>query len=232
MANVAQRLWNLLTNRLTATRAGYLDELAAENLPTDVANVKTETALIKAETDKIASKLNVQDVVIYLVAEDAATDEIADDGTSPAFYPAAAHSTDSNSEAVPGIAWTENINFEQEGTIDLISIYAEFEWQTKLTLEGGDATNSISKIQISRDGGATWVDVTDNFTNPAVDMTNRKRFGVGLWITLILAGYNQLQFRLCHWTDDSVGGIGRSTSEAQIRCNSYVRLTYRKGVAI
>ena len=37
----------------TAARAGYLDELAAANLPTDVANVKAETALIVADTNEL-----------------------------------------------------------------------------------------------------------------------------------------------------------------------------------
>ena len=176
----------------------------------------------------ISGKLNVQDVVIYPVAEDVSTDEIADDGTSPPYYPVAAHSTDSNAEVTPGVAWTEDIDFEQEGVVNLISIYAEFEWQTLVVVGGGDATNSLSKIQISRDGGATWVNLTDNFINPAIAMTNRIRAGVGLWIPTIVAGAAQLQFRLVHWTDDSVGGGGRSTSEAQIRSNSYVRITYRK----
>jgi hypothetical protein len=37
----------------TAARAAYLDELAAANLPTDVANVKAETALIVADTNEL-----------------------------------------------------------------------------------------------------------------------------------------------------------------------------------
>ena len=42
-----------LETRLTAARAGYLDELAAANLPTDIANVKAETALIVADTSEL-----------------------------------------------------------------------------------------------------------------------------------------------------------------------------------
>lgn len=173
----------------------------------------------------IKGKPNVLDVVIYPVAEDAGTTELADDGLSPAFYPVAAHSTVANQEANPGVAWVEDINFEQEGTIDIISIYAEWRWQTRFLVGGGAGTQSSSKIQISRDGGDTWVDLTDNFNNAAAVMTTRIRIGVGVWIPTIVAGVDQLSFRIVHWTDD---GGGVSTSEAQIRSNSYVRITYRK----
>lgn len=42
-----------LEARLSAARAGYLDELAAANIPTDIANVKAETALIVADTNEL-----------------------------------------------------------------------------------------------------------------------------------------------------------------------------------
>lgn len=167
----------------------------------------------------------VQEVIIYPVAEDAGVTELADDGTSPAYYPAVAASTAAVGEGAGVAAWTEDINLEQEGTITLISIYAEFEWQSRFLVGIGNGTNSGSKIQMSRDGGASWVDVTDNFVHNAAVMTNRIRAGVGLWVPTIVAGANQLQFRLLHWVDV---GTGISTSEAQIRSNSYVRLTYRK----
>lgn len=170
----------------------------------------------------------VQELLVYPVAEDLDVTELTDTGASPAFMPVAAASTNSNSEAAPGVAWTEDVDFEQQGTVTVISFYAEFEWQSRVVVGLGDATESRSKIQISRDGGVTWVDLTDNFNNVAVAMATRVRAGVGRWVGTIVAGVNQLQFRLAHWTNDTVGGAGRSTSEAQIRSNSYVRLTYRK----
>ena len=182
-------------------------------------------AEVAAVLAAVTGKPNVHDVVIYPVAEDADVTELADDGAAPAFYPAVAHSTAANAEGAPGVAWSEAINFEQEGTITIISIYAEFEWQTRFLIGLGAGANSISKIQISRDAGANWVDLSDNFTNPAAVMTARNREGVGLWIPTIVAGVGQLMLRLVHWTDDP-GGI--ATSEAQIRSNSYVRITYRK----
>lgn len=64
MANETQRLWDLLVNRLTAIRAGYLDELATANLPADVDTLKTYCdilddagnglAAIKAEVEGLA----------------------------------------------------------------------------------------------------------------------------------------------------------------------------------
>lgn len=64
MANETQRLYDLLTNRITAARAGYLDELVAggsmhdaliadaagANIAADIIAVKAETALIVEDT--------------------------------------------------------------------------------------------------------------------------------------------------------------------------------------
>ena len=168
----------------------------------------------------------VQEVVIYPVAEDAGLTELVDDGIAPAYYPAAAASTNAVGEANLIAAWTEDIGFEPDGNIYIISIYAEFEWQTRFVIGAGNGVNSVSKIQISRDGGANWVDLTDNFINPNAAMTTRNREGVGRWIATVVAGANQLAFRLVHWVDI---GNGVSTSEARIRSNSFIRLTYRKG---
>jgi hypothetical protein len=165
----------------------------------------------------------VQELVIYPVAAIAATDELADDGLAPAYYPVPAASTVAKAEATPGVAWASVINFETSGAV-LISIYAEFEWQSQFLIGAGGGTQSSSKIQISRDGGTNWVDLTDNFNNPNAAMTGRTRAGVGLWIASVVAAPSQLCFRLVHWTDDA-GGV--ATSKAQIRSNSFVRITYR-----
>ena len=167
----------------------------------------------------------VQEIVIYPVAEDAGTTELSDDGTSPTYFPVAAASTAVVGEGNGVAAWTEDIPFEAEGTITIIAIYAEFEWQTRFLVGAGNGTNTESKIQISGDGGGSWVDLTDTYTHSTAAMTNRIRAGVGRWVSTITAGSNQLQFRLLHWVDV---GTGVSTSEAQIRSNSYVRITYIK----
>lgn len=164
----------------------------------------------------------------YPVAQTAGLDEIADDGGLPPYYPLIVPSTNSNSEASPGVAWMETLNFEQEGIIEVLDIWLYAEWQSKVTVGGGDATNTISKMQISRDGGANWVDMTDNYTHAGVGMVMREREGIGLWVTSIVAGANQLALRLAHWTDDSVGGAGRSSSEARIRSCTMLTISYLK----
>jgi len=168
--------------------------------------------------------LKVHTVEIYPVAEDATTTELADSGAVPPYYPAAPDVTLLN--AAPGhAAWSEDINFEQDGTINLISIYLELEWETMFVDNGGAGVNSISKMQISRDAGANWVDVTDDFTNPALVATNHIRQGAGLWITTVVAGANKLMLRLVHWTDDAGG---TDASSAQVRANTKMVITYRK----
>ena len=242
-AGILYRILNFSTNNSTSALLTVPAINSVVNtLERDVIGNKTDTAIIANDNvssiiryvkgiisavggASLAGKPNVHDVVIYPVAEDAGVTELADDGSAPAFYPAAAHSTNAVGEGAAVAAWTEDINFEQEGTVTIISIYAEFEWQTRFLVGAGNGVNSVSKIQISRDGGANWVDLSDNFTNSAAVMTARNREGVGLWIPTIVAGANQFQLRLVHWVDV---GNGISTSEAQIRSNSFVRITYRK----
>jgi hypothetical protein len=171
---------------------------------------------------------SIQEVTIFPVAEDVGTDEIADDGTTPPYGPAVVPGT-SNSEATPDVVWERYIDFEQTGIITVISIYLELYWQSQLTVGGGgDATLCSTKMQISRDGGANWVDITDNFDHGNAAMTPRVRIGVGRWLPTIVAGANQLGLRLVSWTNDTVGGPGTSSCEAQIRSDSLINIAYRK----
>lgn len=165
------------------------------------------------------------DVVIYPVSEDITGTEITDTGSAPIFMPTSAHSTTANAEGSAAAAWTETIDFEQIGVISIISVYWEFEWQSRFVIGGGGGTTSSSKIQVSGDGGTTWTDLTDNYDNTSATMTTRIRAGVGNILTSLSSGTNQLSMRLVHWTND---GGSVATSEAQIRSNSYIRLTYRK----
>ena len=167
----------------------------------------------------------VGDVVIYPVAEDISTTEITDDGTTPALTAPVSQSNKTEAEGIGTPAWTEDINFEQAGTIAVISIYFELYWQQQFTVGAGAGTTTSAKWQISGDGGSTWVDVTDNVTENNAAYQDKTRLGVSLPITAITAGANQLQLRLCAWTDDA-GGV--STVETKVRSNSYLRVTYRK----
>lgn len=163
----------------------------------------------------------VIDVIIYPVAEDIGTTVISDTGSNPALRPAVAHTTNS---IVFVEAWSEDINFEPNNSVSVISIYAELIWRSAIA---NVAANSESYIEMSGDGGATWVPVTDTFSNNNTDITlgssTRARRGVGLWITTVVTGANQLQFRLMHRTTNAA-----HQSSAQIRSDSYVRITYRK----
>lgn len=170
----------------------------------------------------------VHDVVIYLAAGTQGTTELTDDGSSPAYVSEA--TTTANAEGTPG-AQTFTINLEQSGTISVIGIYFEGEWQSKLTVGGGDATATLSKWQISNNAGGAYVDITENFSHgqTAYNATgSRIRAGTGQWISTVTAGASQLLLRIAHWTNDSVGGGGRSSSEVRARTNSYIRLTLRK----
>lgn len=165
---------------------------------------------------------SMQEVVVYPVSEDV-TGEISDDGVTPDYLPSIPASTSAASEGAADTVWSETIDFEAVGTTSIISIYYEFEWQTQYT-DGGGSDSAYSKVQVSGDGGSTYSDLTDNFSNStAGSYTNRIRAGVSNVLSSITAGSNQLAFRLVHWVSDA-----SDTSQAQIRTNSYARITYKK----
>ncbi len=180
-----------------------------------------ETTVLYNEKGKIHE---VADVIIYPVAEDIGTTEISDDGSSPALLGAVSdvHVTEGAAEADP--AWLEYIDFEQLGTITIISIYYELHWQQQFTVGVGAGTESYAKWQISRDGGANWVDVTDNVVENNAAYQDKTRAGVGVHIPTIVAGANQLGLRLCTWVDAD----GTSSVETKVCSDSLMRITYRK----
>jgi hypothetical protein len=162
-----------------------------------------------------------QELIIYLTADSAGATEITDDGTSPPYFPASAHSTTSTSATA---ALTNQITVESEGTITVSSMYVEAEWQTAIA---NAASTTTSKMQISGNGGGAWVDVTDDFahqgTSIVASTSDRIRAGSGKWLSTISTGANQLRIRLVHQTSN-----GSHASTAQLRSSSYIRLTYLK----
>ena len=170
--------------------------------------------------------LLTQEIVIYPVAEDVGTSELSDDGTSPVYLPTSAASTSVITENNPGVIFSEDINFSQDGSIEVTSIYFEGEWQTRFVAGSGNSTASVSKWQISGDAGTTWVDETDDFTTTSTSYVSRIRAGAGRWISSINAGSNMLRVRLVDWLNGS--SAGAAASQGQARSNSYLRLTYRK----
>jgi len=157
-------------------------------------------------------------VVIYIVAEDMATTEGDDDGSNPALTTEVSKTCASEAAAESDPSWSEDIDFEQTGTITVISIFHELHWQMKITGSG----TGYAKWQISGDGGTTWIDLCVNVEETGTTYADKKRVHVGTPITSITSGTNKLQFRLCAWTT-------ATSVQTKVRCNSYTRITYRKG---
>ena len=158
----------------------------------------------------------VNDFVIYLAAEDMAATELTDNGSSPVFTAEVSKTTANEAAGVASPAWSEDYNLEQAMTVNLVSVFMDLEAQLKITGSG----TGYAKWQMSGDGGATWVDVTDNFSTTSTDFEDFIRIGVGVPFAVIVAGANQLQARLCTWT-------GATSVQSKIRSNTYIRVTGR-----
>jgi len=198
-----------------------LAKIIAKGDPADPSTFDCTTDSLEAIADAIAAISvtgvhEVSDVVIYPVAEHAAATEITDDGTSPAYY-ADIESGTATAEGAPNVHWSEDIDFEQTGTINVISIFADLRWEHKTS-----AGTAYSKVQMSGDGGANWVDMTDSIAETDAAYQDKVRIGVGRFVSTITAGVNQLQFRLVSWE------AGGATSSAKMRSDSYIRITSRR----
>jgi len=122
-----------------------------------------------------------------------------------------------------------NTDFEQKlifkltidtfGTINIVNIRLEY-----LGVLAGvsDGIKMECKLQISGDGGITWVNITDTIVSN--NDTIQKRAGPGLWISSIDTGTEKLQIRL----------VARSTDETPvdlyIRSESHIYIIYNKTV--
>ena len=206
---------NLATNYTTANSATICKSTSFDPI------VLTTNIIAVADSALVTGTPRAQELIIYLTADSAGTTEIADDGTSPPYYPSSAHSTTATSATA---ALTKQITVESEGTVTVSSMYVEAEWQTAIA---NAASTTTSKIQISGNGGSAWVDVTDDFahqgTSIAAATSDRIRAGSGKWLSTISTGANQLRIRLVHQTSN-----GSHASTAQLRSSSYIRLTYLK----
>jgi len=89
-----------------------------------------------------------------------------------------------------------------------------------LLIYSNNSANGESKLQVSGDGGLTFVDVTNTIPTGLA----QARVGAGLWIPEIQTGPDKLQFRV----------VGRSTNGAlatiQIRTYSDIRLVINKKI--
>jgi len=89
-----------------------------------------------------------------------------------------------------------------------------------LLMYSNNSANGESKLQVSGDGGLTFVDVTNTIPTGLA----QARVGAGLWIPEIQTGPDKLQFRV----------VGRSTDGApatiQVRTYSDIRLVINKKI--
>jgi len=164
----------------------------------------------------------LNEVIVYPAGITLGTAAITDDGVSPAYVPS--HTTTANISSNT-VGWTVSATVSEATLLNIVSLFAEFEWQSRFNANSGSGTSSQSKIQISGNSGTTWVDLTDTFTNTATSLTTHIRAGTGKWLTQINQGTNQLSFRLIHGV---ASNDGTSQSIVQVRSTSYVRIGHSK----
>ena len=163
-------------------------------------------------------KSGTDDVGLYQVAEDMATTELTTDSTTLRYTGevSKSHATEGAAEADP--SWEEDINFDEHGVNTIVSIYAELHWSMKRTA----GITSSAKMQISGDGGVTWVDMTDDVIETGTVHVDKTRAGVGRLVTSIAAGTNKLKLRLCAWSADA------TSVETKIREDTFLRVSFKK----
>lgn len=125
-----------------------------------------------------------------------------------AYYVTLASVTDTSFAVVLSGSFTIDTN----GVLTVVEIF--------LSMFTSNTIAGESKLQISGDGGVTWVDVT-NAIGVGADI---ERTGPGLWISSIQTGTNKFRFRI----------LGRSTTGAlsliQIRSDSFIYIVYNKTI--
>ncbi len=154
---------------------------------------------------------------IYIVAEDIGTTEIPEWTGVPLLT---AESSKANANEGAGEAdpnWSEDIDFESDGTITIVSIQYTIHFQMKIT---GAGTGN-AKLQISGDGGSNWVDFSVDLTETGTTYADKVIIGTGRHITAVTKGANQLQIRVVTWSN-------ATSVETKMRSDSYIRPTYKK----
>lgn len=156
-----------LASAYTSTRAGYLDELAAANLITDVANVKSDTTAILEDTgttlpgtlSTIAAYIDTE-VAAILAAVDtevaaikAVTDALPDAGALTALLASIASILEDTGTTLPA-------------TLSTISGYVD-SLETRLTADRAGYLDELAAANLPTDVDTlkTYCDILDNATN-------------------------------------------------------------------
>ena len=164
----------------------------------------------------------LNEVIVYPAGITLGTAAIDDNGVNPAYT--SSHTATANLSSNT-VGWTISISVSEANVLNIASLFIEFEWQSRFNANSGNGTSSQSKVQISGNGGTSWVDLTDTFTNTATTLTTQIRAGTGKWLSQINKGGSQLQFRLIHGV---ASNDGTSQSIIQVRSNSYIRIGHYK----
>lgn len=108
--------------------------------------------------------------------------------------------------------FTASYTIDFNGKITPIDMY--------LGLTTNNDANATCKLQVSGDGGITFIDMTDEIPTTV----NLITLGPGLWINNVMVGDNKLQIRV----------LGRSTdgtpATIKIRGDSFLDLTFNKNL--
>lgn len=160
---------------------------------------------------------------------------VTDDGSAPQYDTVAVSTENAAPPAAMSplgtILLTETVNsgLSVFDYFRIDEVAFDIEWATKLTVGAGDATKTYSQLWIS-DGAGTMVAVSDVFEHINAAYTTQIRKGRYLASMSIpfLPAPGGFSLYLFHWTNDSVGGAGRSTSEGKLRLNSVAKVTYSR----
>ena len=88
----------------------------------------------------------LNEVIVYPAGITLGTAAIADDGTDPAYTPSNTTTANISSNTV---GWTASADVSEATLLNVVSLFAEFEWQSRFNANSGNGTSSQSKVQIS-----------------------------------------------------------------------------------
>lgn len=116
---------------------------------------------------------------------------------------------------------TSNIAFEQlllfQATVDFNGVISVLDMFVDMFSD--NSANAVSKLQVSGNGGTTWVDVTNEIPT-GLDL---ERIGSGIWIPSINTGSNKFRIRL-------VGKTTGGAATVRISRDSYMFVIINKRI--
>lgn len=139
----------------------------------------------------------------------------ANQGNTPLVFTGITTRSEFTTNSLVFVNWfTAAYTIDLNGVLSVVDIF--------FYLLTSNDVNSILKIQISKDGGVSFVDATGEigFSGLFDDLT----MGSGNWISSIDTGQNKLQIRV------QAKSTTGANATARIRGDSYLKLVYNKKV--